>query len=661
MALLLAFPLVLVACGAADKEVKVVEVEKKVVVEVIKEVPVIEQVVVTKEVIKEVIVEKPVVVTKEVIKEVVVEKPIIVIKEVVQTVEKPVVVIERIIETVVVEAGMEFADLPKSKNPRGTVVMAGGAGEERGLNTIFGGPYAEQGIGEDLFAWRYRQDGSIDYESPVLAVGWDIASDLSKVSLSTRQGVVFHKRKGYDVGLMTAEDVAWSYNQANPAVTENSVCISCGNLASLFGAIPAKAIGPNTVEFSFAAYDVEWMGQIANANARVGVAILSKKLYEMIGEDGVRNFNIGTGPLKIDSWTPDERFVLVPHLEHWGVTAAFNRLISVNMPEEIVRVASLKAGEVDIISTALTSAPALVADGFKTVGNGNASEEGLIFNGNYWEDKHAITGEPLEGGDNPAYKTDVAWAGNPFQPDDPDNPPGMDDMEQARLVRWALAMAVDRDKINETLLGGLGWPVYTTYLSIKSSFFRDEWIVPHDLKKANEYLDQAGYKRGADGKRPFKAQLYRGAEAGTAIAGWWREHLGVDTEIIQMSYSVMRPSLVNRTNTWIIIMDGDDGQSIYPHSKPKGLVNSSLTRGGYCVCWESPVIAQLYLKAATEPDLAKRQAVADEFIEYIHHWALQPGVWALPQLQIINPRTIEEWKVPPSAMGFGGWWRITPN
>ena len=40
----------------------------------------------------------------------------------------------------------------------------------------------------------------------------------------------------------------------------------------------------------------------------------------------------------------------------------------------------------------------------------------------------------------------------------------MTDMEQARLVRLALGVGIDRELINEFILGGLGTPIYSEYM-----------------------------------------------------------------------------------------------------------------------------------------------------------------------------------------------------
>lgn len=47
---------------------------------------------------------------------------------------------------------------------------------------------------------------------------------------------------------------------------------------------------------------------------------------------------------------------------------------------------------------------------------------------------------------------------------DVENPSGMDDMEQARLVRLALSMVIDREAINTEFLDGMGIALYSEYM-----------------------------------------------------------------------------------------------------------------------------------------------------------------------------------------------------
>jgi peptide/nickel transport system substrate-binding protein len=70
------------------------------------------------------------------------------------------------------------------------------------------------------------------------------------------------------------------------------------------------------------------------------------------------------------------------------------------------------------------------------------------------------------------------------------------------LVKNALDLAVDRTQIIDTVLNGYGTPVATMFTELSAPYNNtDIPIPPYDIAAANKILDDAGYKRGADGIR----------------------------------------------------------------------------------------------------------------------------------------------------------------
>ena len=70
-------------------------------------------------------------------------------------------------------------------------------------------------------------------------------------------------------------------------------------------------------------------------------------------------------------------------------------------------------------------------------------------------------------------------------------------------------MAIDRDLVVETVLGGIGNAVHVEYFDPKDSNWQSKWEVPYDPAMANEYLDKAGFPRNDKGTR-FAMALYTG-------------------------------------------------------------------------------------------------------------------------------------------------------
>jgi peptide/nickel transport system substrate-binding protein len=359
---------------------------------------------------------------------------------------------------------------------------------------------------------------------------------------------------------------------------------------------------------------------------------------------------IGTGPFQVVEHTEGIRgtYEKVPY-DHWRKNASIDRLIVMAAAEEATRMAMLRAGEIDVAFIDPKDHAEMAERGFMAVGTGNGTQEGVFFPGNLWESTNALTGEPINFGG--IYVNDIPWTGNPFTPDDADNPSGIDDMEQARLVRQALAISVNRDEIIEFVLGGVGTPVYVDYFSVNNPLWDSKYEYPYDPAKAEELLDQAGYPRGSNGIR-FDIPLFVGpelgggegpaGEIGDAITGFWSE-VGLNPQVLKYAYAVFRPGLVGRGTVTPFLTSCDDGQEAYPWDWPKGLVMTTLTRGGFGCGNESPELLEWYQQAAGEPDRQARIEINNQVLEYLHFWALNPGYVSVPTAYFANPKSISEW------------------
>ena len=81
--------------------------------------------------------------------------------------------------------------------------------------------------------------------TPGLAESWELSPDLSYMDFRLRQRVPFHK--GW--GEMTAEDVAFSYNDANAFTNPASIHSQSSDFAPLIANV--EALDRYTVRFNF--------------------------------------------------------------------------------------------------------------------------------------------------------------------------------------------------------------------------------------------------------------------------------------------------------------------------------------------------------------------------------------------------------------------------
>jgi ABC-type transport system substrate-binding protein len=498
------------------------------------------------------------------------------------------------------------------------------------------------GVGEDLFTWT-----ATDNQAGELATSWDLATDLSSVTITIRQGVKFHDIEG-DWGTLTANDLAWSYNLVNTGTNPTSIAASAANLESLFGSNPAEAIDDTTLKLTFENFDVRWANYLLNDAGLVGHMSTSKLAADTKGESWMREHIVSTGPYKVIRWVQNDVAELQATGYHWRKNGQFETVLLHEIPEESTRVAAMNSGELDAADLALKSAQQAAENGFKTQGAGRSSQVGVFFSGNVWETERADTHEPLP--DTGNCTRNLEWIGCPTIDGD---------MEQGKMVRTALAMAYDRDLINESILSGLGYANMVSHWDIKNSNWQSKWDYAFDVAAANQMLDDAGLPEGSGGVR-FEMPLFVGpelgggkgtnGEIGDAVAGFWAD-LGVEVEVLKYAYAVFRPGIVARTNNVPFLTTCDDGNSAIPWDFPKGLVESSLTRGGFSCGFEAPEIAQGYLKMASEPDVTKRIQASNEILDFVRTWSLSPGVVVVPEFITYNPKSISSWNMKPTLTG----------
>ena len=622
-----------VACGG-ETEV----VEKVVTVEVEKQVPVTEQVIQTVVVEREVegktvtvvetvVVEKEVTRTEKVVETVVVEK----------VVEKPVTkTITKVEEKVIVHTATPIPavrdDVPAPRGRPSTITFAMlDVGKGTGINSAQSSNY-RWGITEAPFMTVFPGD-----VQGMVIDGWERIGD--KLYLTVKDGVEFHD--GW--GAFTAEDLAWNLTDTNATTNPESISWNAGDYGALFKS--HTAIDDKTVEIEINQWDVRWAANQLNSQGQT-MEIFSKKVFDEKGRDWMLENIIGTGPFQLIEYRDDERILAEAVPNHHRHTPSIYQIAYIEVPEAAARKAAMLTGEVDGAELILPDRKDLAERGFIWVPANSGKEQVVIFGGNYWETARIDTGEELEPWNLAGYTEDRPWIGCPW-PDqcpyeDTDNPAGMDDMEQARLVRWAMAMAYDRDLINETLFAGQAQPDHISMFIPSLPEFKDEWKVPYDPEKAKEYLAMAGFPNGFE--HTFLAIAGFAEEVQQAIAGYW-EQIGITTEIQVVDYrGVFRPTVVDRSN-FSVYAQGCRHHNGLPFDWPRGPQNTSLTRGGFGCGIEMPFIAEGFVEANKHDDPAKRIEVNTKVAEQMHFWMPQSGIAVVPNGMMVNPKAIESWQM----------------
>ncbi len=645
--------LILMACST--EVVREVPVERVVTQEVVREVPVEKIVEVEKRVIETVEIEKPVEVIKEVVREVEVPGETVVVREVVVEVKEVPVerVVTKIEERIVVVTPVPIPTparvvrpAPSPKTKAGEVRFATNYVPDSGggRNAFYGGPYSSKTTCEDLFTVNMAGE-----RIGKLAKSWELHADYLGATVNIQENVPFHSFEGRDFGNVTAADVVWSINDANPHTNPQSATDGSGNLGAFLGSNEQVAVDENTVELSWASFLPQWQQAFFGEDG-LQECILSKGAFDQLGEDWYVDHTAGSGPFKLIEWVRGDRFIFEAVPDHWWKAPTYSSLVWAQTPDPTVKQAALEAGSADVSDVPTSQSLDLQESGFKTAPTSAGAAYGLWFSGNLWEETHAKTGETLE---RNTYVHDLPWIGNPFKPDDNNNPPGIDDMEQARLVREAIAFAIDRELLNDEILGGVGLPIHQLLFDPRDPNWDPKWAFGYDPAYAESLLDKAGYPRGSDGIR-FEMPMYgwnygraTRAALSDAVGGMLRD-IGIDVPVNHYAYEVWRPGVVTRSavEPWL-----DGWSALMPYDWPRAIQCSSLSRGGKSRGVEAPQCSEANLMASAEQDYDKRIEINRKFADFMREQALAPGVVILRSVWTYNPNKIEAWSYP---MGFRG-------
>lgn len=355
--------------------------------------------------------------------------------------------------------GMVAAPEARAQERGGTMVIAI-SGEP---NAIVGFLHTDTGghsIAANIFSGLVGFNEKFE-PVPELAESWEISDDGTTYTFHLQKNAKFHDGKP-----VTAEDVAFTFNEV---VSKHHP--SRG--AWWPNVEEAKAVDKHTFVFQLKKPFPPLLALLAY-ELRSGAQILPKHLYE--GKDAktnpVNEQPIGSGAFKFKSWVKGSHVELVRNDDYFLDGMPYlDRLIIQFIPDPNTRVLAFERGEVDFID--YTAVPhnevkRLTADPrFKLLSVADAI---------------AVQG---------------MWLLNLRH-----------EVLKKQDVRKALAYAIDVNDIAEKSLFGAGRPAHSFLNSnLKWAFNGTYDVYTRDVERANKMLDDAGYKRDADGTR-FKIRIF---------------------------------------------------------------------------------------------------------------------------------------------------------
>lgn len=179
---------------------------------------------------------------------------------------------------------------------------------------------------------------------PALATSWEINDDATEYTFILRQDAVFH-----DGTPVNAEAVKFTFDRiANPDTVSQLAISLLGPYAE------SEVVDDYTITVRFSAPYAPFLNSLSTPY----LGIASPTAVETLGADyGTTNI-VGSGPFRLESYTPNSEVVLVRNEDYaWGSEevfgqsgpAASERLVFSIIAEPATRLAALESGEVNFI------------------------------------------------------------------------------------------------------------------------------------------------------------------------------------------------------------------------------------------------------------------------------------------------------------------------
>ncbi|MCA1971227.1 MAG: ABC transporter substrate-binding protein [Caenispirillum sp.] len=337
--------------------------------------------------------------------------------------------------------------------------------------------------------------GGAAENKPQLATAWEIVDD-THWRFTLREGVKFHDGSDFD-----AEDVVVSLLRARDKPSQAFASYT-RNIAKV------TAEDAHTVVVETAIPDP----MILNSLSRIRI-ISSEFADASIAEFENGPAAVGTGPFKLISYTPGDRIELERNDAYFAGPAVWDKVTLRLVPDEGGRLASLLAGDLDLIES-------LPAEGVERVESN--------------PDLKIIRGQSTR---LVYLGMDVARDTSPYVTAKDGSPLAKNPFKDER-VRKALLMAMNREAIVERIMQKNG--------TVAHQFVADGYFghsdavepVPYDPQRAKELLAEAGYPDGFAVTIHGPSGRYVNDREVVQAAGQMLARIGIDAKVEVLPWSV---------------------------------------------------------------------------------------------------------------------------
>lgn len=441
---------------------------------------------------------------------------------------------------------------------------------------------------------------------PGLAEKWDVSADGLTYTFHLRQGVKFHNGD-----LLTADDVIYTFdrmlNPVTKALNTDFLDMIAGAPERMDGTATSvsglKKVDDNTLEITLAKPYAPFLANLATPAG----SIYPKNYTETAGTDfGIKP--VGTGPFKLESWTPDSELVLAAFDDYFRGRPQFDSLIMKIVPEAQTMALMFRKGDLDVfdLDFGRSQIPEFKKDA-------------------EWKD-HIVSG-PRVG----TYYLSINEKIAPF-----DNP----------KVREALMYAIDRQTLIDKLYYGTGIPAKGILAPGLAGYNADLPGFAYDPEKSKALLKEAGFESGFEMELTQTTDSPSTLNINEALQAMLAQ-VGIKAEIVQMDSAAWsgtrKEGKLGSYNTSWSADFNDPDNFIYTFFAPANSVARSWN-------YENKTVQDQLVQARTMTDMAARYKLYQEIENTIVYkdFAFVP-LFHLEHLFVVQP------KVQNFTPSWNGW------
>lgn len=383
-------------------------------------------------------------------------------------------------------------------------LKVGLATEPASLDPQYSTTGATQQASQQIFETIVGRDRFLQ-PAPGLALSWTQVDPLTW-EIKLRKGVKFHNGKDF-----TAEDVVFSVKRI-PLVPDSPSSYK-RNVAAIKEVI---AVNSTTVRFLLKTPSAQLPQDLSF------IYVLPSTTPTGATQDDFNKgkYTIGTGPFKFVEWVRGDRLVVEKNSNYWGQKSSFDKVIFRPIISDPSRVATLLAGDVDMIDqVSPVDQERLRSDARVSLLTMPAATMMYI---------HMDTNRD---------KT-------PFVSAKDGSPLDKNPLKDIR-VRRALSMAINRTALVERVLKGAAESTGQFVPKGMVGWASDIKPDPYDPEKAKKLLAEAGYPNGFSMTLHGPNDRYLNDEQVSQTIGQFFARIGIDIKVQALPYSVFGTAATN--------------------------------------------------------------------------------------------------------------------